>query len=192
MSEVRAFRPASVFLDRDGTLIRDTGYVADPDDVELLPGAAEGLRLINAAGVPAVIVTNQSGIGRGYFSVATFEIVQSRVESLLLAEGARIDASYFCPHVPDEGCECRKPGLGLFRLAAMELGIQTAGALYVGDKERDVRPAQALRGVGMLVAGEGGEYDGPVPADVLRVPDLLTGLRRLGFGRGEDPDHAGD
>ncbi|MBT8462938.1 MAG: HAD family hydrolase [Gemmatimonadetes bacterium] len=186
MSEAATFWPRAVFLDRDGTLIRDTGYVADPDDVELLPRAADGLRLLNEAGVPAVIVTNQSGIGRGYFSLATFEAVQSRVESLLFAEGARVDGVYFCPHAPEEGCECRKPGLGLYRLAAAELGVEMAGALYVGDRARDVLPAQALTGMGMLVAGEGGEYDGPVPADVLRVPDLFTGLRRLGFGRDDE------
>lgn len=173
------FRPTTAFLDRDGTLIRDTGYVAAPEDVELLPGAAAAVCRLNAAEVPVIVVTNQSGIGRGYFDVTAFESVQERLRSLLAREGARIDATYYCPHAPVERCECRKPGLGLYRLAAAELGVRTAGALYVGDRVRDVSPARALKGLGMLVAGEGGEYDGPVSSDVVRVPDLLTGVRGL-------------
>lgn len=169
----------TAFLDRDGTLIRDTGYVGDPDDVELLPGAAEAVRRLNEAAVPVVIVTNQSGIGRGYFDEAAFRAVQARMESLLADDGARIDGTFYCPHAPDDDCECRKPGLGLYALAAVTLGVETSGGLYVGDRMRDVLPALALGGVGMLVAGEGGEYDGPVGPSVVRVPDFLTGVRGL-------------
>ena len=177
--KLEEFRPATAFLDRDGTLIRDTGYVGDPDDVELLPGASEAVRRLNEAGVPVVIVTNQSGIGRGYFDEGSFRAVQARVESLLADHGAVIGGTFYCPHAPDDDCECRKPGLGLYSLAAVTLGVETSGGLYAGDRVRDVLPALSLGGVGMLVAGEGGEYDGPVAPGVVRVPDLLTGVRGL-------------
>jgi len=181
------FRPTTAFLDRDGTLIRDTGYVADPADVELLSGAAEAVRLLNEAGVPVVIVTNQSGIGRGYLDASAFRAVQARLESLLAEAGAWIDGTYYCPHAPAEGCECRKPGLGLYVIAAATLGVEMKGALYAGDRTRDVLPALSLGGMGMLVAGEGGEYDGPVSSDVVRAPDLLTGVRGLLLVPEDDP-----
>ena len=183
---LRSPRPTTVFLDRDGTLIRDTGYVANPDDVELLPGAAEAVRLLNEAGVPVVIVTNQSGIGRGYYDVAAFEAVQERLLALLAEEEAHVDGTYFCPHAPVQECECRKPGLGLYLVAAVTLGVETTGGLYVGDRARDVQPARALDGSGMLVAGKGGEYDGAAPLDVARVPDLLTGVRGLQLDSEDD------
>jgi len=173
------FRPTTAFLDRDGTLIRDTGYVGSPGDVELLPGASEAVRRLNDAAVPVVIVTNQSGIGRGYFGVSAFRAVQVRLESLLADDAARINGTFYCPHAPDDNCECRKPGLGLYALAAATLGVETRGGLYVGDRTRDVLPALSLGGVGMLVAGEGGEYDGPATPGVIRVPDLLSGVMGL-------------
>ena len=173
------YRPTTAFVDRDGTLIRDTGYVSSPADVELLPGAAEAVRLLNAAGIPVVVVTNQSGIGRGYFDMAAFHAVQERFLSLLSEAGARIEATYVCPHSPEDGCSCRKPGVGLYLLAAAELGVETAGGLYVGDSPRDSLPARELGGLGMLVAGQGGEYDGEVSSDVVRVSDFLTGVRDL-------------
>ncbi len=172
-------KPTAAFLDRDGTLIRDTGYVADPDEVVLLPGAAEAVRRLNEAEVPVIVVTNQSGIGRGYFGLGAFMLVQARLDELLAEHGARIDATYFCPHAPDEGCACRKPGLELYRRGAAEQGVSTAGGLYAGDRVHDVAPATLLGGVGVLVAGDEGAYDAPAPPDVLRVPDLLTGVRRV-------------
>jgi histidinol-phosphate phosphatase family protein len=169
--------PTAAFLDRDGTVIRDTGYVSSPEDVVLLPGAAEAVRLLNRAGIPVVIVTNQSGIARGYFGESEFHSVQERLESLLLAAGARIDATYFCPHVPNDRCDCRKPGLGLYLKAAAELGLDLAGALYVGDRVRDVLPVLELGGKGILVAGKAGGYDDPTPPGCLRALNLLAGVR---------------
>lgn len=180
-------RPTTAFLDRDGTLIRDTGYVGSPDDVVLLPGAGEAVRCLNHAAVPVVIVTNQSGIGRGYFDESAFRAVQARLESLLADEGARIDGTFHCPHAPGDGCDCRKPGLGLYRLAAATMGVETRGGLYAGDRTSDVLPALSLGGVGMLVAGEGGEYDGPEMSGVIRVPDLLTGIKGLQLVSEDDP-----
>lgn len=131
--------PAAVFLDRDGTIIEDAHYISRPDQVKLIGGAAEAIARINAALVPVILVTNQSGIGRGYFMNEDYRHVQERLEILLAAHGAHLDASYFCPHAPDYGCECRKPGPLLFtRAAADNPAIDLARSLYVGDRWRDI------------------------------------------------------
>src|SRR4051812_35928947 len=111
-------RPAA-FLDRDGTIIRDANYVRDPADVVLLPGAAAAIAKLNARGIPAFIITNQSGIARGYLDASDYERVRARVDELLIAAGARIEATYMCPHHPDitGPCNCRKPGIGMYRQA---------------------------------------------------------------------------
>jgi D-glycero-D-manno-heptose 1,7-bisphosphate phosphatase len=145
----------AVFLDRDGTLIHDAHYLADPAGVRLLPGAAEAVARLNRAGIQAIVVTNQSGIGRGYFTEADFRAVQARTEALLAAAGARVDAAYHCPHAPDHAppCDCRKPEVGLFLRAAREHGVDLARSWYVGDRLRDVAPAERLGGRGILVRG---------------------------------------
>ena len=142
-----------VFLDRDGLLFRDSGFVASPDDVELLPGVAEAIRQLNDASIPAIVVTNQSGIARGYLTVADYERVRARLDALLAEHGARLDASYYCPHHPGftGPCECRKPGLLLYRQAATALGIDLARSTFIGDRWRDIAPALALGGRGILV-----------------------------------------
>lgn len=145
-----AARPA-VFLDRDGTVILDRGYLADPAGVELVDGAASAIARLNAAAVPAVLVTNQSGIGRGFFAPAEFAAVQARLESLLARHGAVLDAVYHCPHAPADGCDCRKPRTGLFRRAARDLGLDLRRSVYIGDRPRDVAPALELGGTGILV-----------------------------------------
>ena len=146
-------RPAA-FLDRDGTIIEDTGYIARPEDVRLLSDAAAAIARLNAADVPVVIVTNQSGIARGLYDEDTYGRVRDRVSELLASEGARIDASHHCPHHPDitGPCECRKPGTLLHRLAARDLGIDLRRSAYVGDRWRDVAPALELGGRGLLIA----------------------------------------
>ena len=143
----------AVFLDRDGTIIRDAHYISSPEQVELLPGAAVAIRRLNDARVPVVVVTNQSGIARGMFDEADYQLVRDRVTLLLGREGARIDATYMCPHHPDftGPCECRKPGTLLFRRAAAELGIRLASSWFIGDRLRDVLPAQELGGRAALV-----------------------------------------
>lgn len=158
-------RPA-VFLDRDGTIIRDTSYVGNPEDVTLIPGAASAIRRLNEARFPVVVITNQSGIARGYFTEADYERVRQRVGALLLAEGARVDASYMCPHHPalTGACECRKPGTLLFRRAAEDLDLDLAASWCIGDKLRDVSPAAQLGGTGILVpSGE------TAPGDLARA-----------------------
>jgi D,D-heptose 1,7-bisphosphate phosphatase len=160
-------RPAA-FLDRDGTIMVERGFLADPAGVELIPGAAAGLRALRDAGYALVVVTNQSGIARGYFGVREFRAVQDRLEELLAAEGIRLDGVYLCPHHPDFGepCDCRKPGTGLYRQAAAELGLDLARSLCIGDRLSDVQAAHPLGGTGILLrTGYGDAVAAGLPAD---------------------------
>ncbi len=145
-------RPAA-FLDRDGTIIHDASYVRDPDDVVLLDGAADAIKELNARGIAVIVVTNQSGIARGWLTRADYELVHARLQALLAEEGARLDAAYVCPHHPDISgpCDCRKPGLALYRQAIAEHGLDAAQSLFTGDRGRDVAPAKDLGGLGILL-----------------------------------------
>jgi D-glycero-D-manno-heptose 1,7-bisphosphate phosphatase len=147
---------AAVFLDRDGTLIRDVNFLSRPEQVELLPGTAAAVRRVNEAGLPAIVVTNQSGIARGYFTEADNEKVHARMEALLEEQGARVDATYVCPHYPEVSgpCECRKPGTLLYRRAVSEHGLDARASWFIGDKLRDVSPAGDLGGTGILVPSD--------------------------------------
>lgn len=153
-SDRPALRPA-LFIDRDGTIIADAHYLADPAGVRLLPGASAAIARANAAGVLVIVVTNQSGIARGLITPAQYESVRTRTERLLGEQGARVNATYHCPHWPDVTgpCDCRKPGLGMYRTAAADFGIDLARSGYIGDRWRDVQPAQATGGIGVLVPG---------------------------------------
>jgi len=146
----------AVFIDRDGTIIRDFHFIGKPEKVELLPGAADAVAKLNKAGWPVIVVTNQSGIARGYFTEADYERVRARLDELLRSHSAHVDASYLCPHHPDISgpCECRKPGPLLFVRAAHERGLATKGSWYIGDKLRDVQPAAELGGHGVLIPNE--------------------------------------
>lgn len=135
----------AVFLDRDGVIIKDKGFVYRVEDVEFIPGAIESIRLLHDHGFLVVVVTNQSGIGRGYYTEQDFLKVTDFINKEMVRAGTRIDATYFCPHHPTEGigpyrveCECRKPKPGMLRKAAEELGIDLAGSFMVGDREVDV------------------------------------------------------
>jgi histidinol-phosphate phosphatase family protein len=143
--------PSAVFLDRDGTIIKDVKYISRPEDVELIDGAAEAIARVNSLLVPVVVVTNQSGIGRGYFTLSDYQKVKRRVDELLAERGACIDATYYCPCRPDEGCRCRKPDTLLFERASADLGIDLAEALYIGDHWRDIEAALRFGGRGVLV-----------------------------------------
>lgn len=140
-------RPGA-FLDRDGTIVRDANYIRDPEDVVLLSGAAEAIGRLNRGGIPVVVVTNQSGIARGWLTDEDYEAVRRRLDELLEASGAKIDATFMCPHYPSitGPCECRKPGLKLYREAIAALNIDPTRSLFVGDRWRDVAPAAALGG----------------------------------------------
>lgn len=149
MTELRA----ALFLDRDGTINVDTIYVSRADNVRLIPGAAAAIARVNAAGIPVIVVSNQSGIGRGLFTVDEYEQVRARIDELLAAAGAHVLTTYYCPHSPDiaPACECRKPGPGLFRQAAGEHGVDLAKSWFVGDRLRDIQPAKIFGGHGILV-----------------------------------------
>lgn len=170
---------SAAFVDRDGTLIRDTGYPSDPDRVELLPGAARAVRTLNRADVPVVVVTNQSGIGRGLLTEETFRAVQAEAERRLAERGARIDAVRHCPHVPGAGCECRKPELAMYRDAAVELDVDPGRALYAGDRLSDVEPAERTGGTGLLLLPGGESPPRGVPRSCRTAPDLAAGLDDL-------------
>ena len=145
--------PDAVFLDRDGTIIEDAHYLKSPDQVRLLPGAGAALKRLNDAGIPAIVVTNQSGIARGIFSVADYEAVRQRFEDLLAAEGARVDASYYCPHHPstDGPCDCRKPGTRMFEDAIRDWRLDPQKVAYIGDRWRDVAASRKLGGRGIMI-----------------------------------------
>src|SRR5207245_7010896 len=144
----------AVFLDRDGTILEDPGFLHQPGRARLLPGAGEAIRRLNAAGFLVVTVSNQSGIARGLYDTAAYAAVQRRLGELLAAHGAHLDAAYYCPHHPEitGPCECRKPGVKLFRDAQTALGIDLARSYWVGDRLSDVEPARTLGGRALLVA----------------------------------------
>ena len=145
-----------VFLDRDGTLVEDAGYVHRLEDYRLLPGVVDALRRLVRAGFRLAIVTNQSGIGRGYFTQEDFERFQARLLSDLSEAGIPIEASLFCPHPPDAGCACRKPAPGLLLRAQQELGADLASSWVLGDAQRDVEMAQRAGCAGAVLVGPEG------------------------------------
>jgi len=160
-------RRGAVFLDRDGTLVRDPGYLHDPALVELLPGVLEGLRALARDGWPLVVVSNQSGIARGLFGPGAFHAVMARIEELLAPHGVRFAGTYFCPHHPDVTgpCACRKPGVELFQRAARELGLDLRRSWFLGDRAQDAEPASRLGGRGLLIGD-------PPPQEVERAREL--------------------
>jgi len=141
----------AVFLDRDGTLVRDPGYLADPEAVELLPGVAAALRSLAEAGYPLVVVSNQSGIGRGLFPASRVHEVMARLRRRLREHGVEITSIRFCPHRPDEGCACRKPKPGLLELAAEDLNLSLRRSVMIGDKRIDAAAGRNAGGRGVLV-----------------------------------------
>ena len=159
-----------IFLDRDGTLVRDAGYVHRLDDYELLPGVVAGLRKLTRAGYRLAIVTNQSGIGRGYYDVAAFERFQARLVGELASAGLLVEQSYHCPHRPDEGCACRKPAPGLLERARDELGADLPTSWVIGDGEADVELAMraGCRGAVLLRSSD----TNPLTRRVPSAPDL--------------------
>jgi histidinol-phosphate phosphatase family protein len=163
----------AVFLDRDGTIIEDTGYIADPAAVRLLPGAAPAIARLNRAGRSAIVVTNQSGIARGLLDEAAYAAVARRLQALLAADGARLDADYHCPHHPDftGPCECRKPGPLLYQRAAADHELDLAASWWVGDRMRDVLPAERFGGHGLLLGQ-------PPVRDLSDAVDVILGEMR--------------
>jgi D-glycero-D-manno-heptose 1,7-bisphosphate phosphatase len=153
-----AERPA-VFLDRDGTVIADAGYPRDPAEVTFLPGAVDALRRLGDAGFALVVVSNQSGIGRGLVTQEQADAVHRRFLALLAEQGIELTGAFYCPHAPDEGCECRKPAPGLICRAAAELSLDLGRSYMVGDKQTDVETGRRAGCEGLLLPENGNGWD---------------------------------
>jgi histidinol-phosphate phosphatase family protein len=180
-----------VFLDRDGTLNHDEGYLADPERLALIPGAADAVAALNAAGVKVAIVTNQSGVGRGLIEPDALDRIHVRLRALLAERGARVDGIYSCLHRPDEACACRKPAATLALRAARDLSVDAARSATIGDKTADIELGHRLGGLSILVrTGHGtqtelGLADGPRPDHIAR--DLYGAVQWLGFAPSARP-----
>ena len=133
----------AVFLDRDGTIAKDVPYCRRLEDFEILPRVPDAIRLLNQAGYKVVVITNQSGIARGYFTQETLLSIHDRMTAELKKHGASIDAIYVCPHHPDEGCQCRKPSPALLSRAATDIGLALDQSYMIGDDPKDVGAGRA-------------------------------------------------
>ncbi|MBI1795944.1 MAG: HAD family hydrolase [Candidatus Eisenbacteria bacterium] len=171
----RAKRPRpAVFVDRDGTLIREEGYLSDPRKVEVLPGVARGLRALLDAGIPVVVATNQSGIGRGYYTAESVYEVMAVMRRMLRAEGVELTAIYLCPHAPGAGCPCRKPRPGLLERAAEDLVLDLPGSVMIGDKLSDVATGHHAGSRGVLVRTGYGAAEESAAHGAARAPDAVV------------------
>ncbi len=182
-----------VILDRDGTIIKECRYLSEPDKVELLPGAAAGMRHLRQQGLGLIIATNQSAIGRGFFDWSRLELIHRRLCELLAAEGVELDGIYVCPHLPGDGCSCRKPRPGLLLAAAQALDFEPRACFVIGDKACDIELGQAVgattflvrTGYGSEVAAEGATTPGFVVNDLQDAAQVIEGLLRQRTERGD-------
>ncbi|MEK7293576.1 MAG: HAD-IIIA family hydrolase, partial [Nitrospirota bacterium] len=141
----------TIFLDRDGTTNRDTGYIKTPEELQIFPGAVEAVARLKQAGARVVVITNQSGVGRGLFSTETLGAIHARLRAVFEAGGAPFDGLYYCPHHPDDGCACRKPGTVMVERAVADLGLDLSRAYVLGDQRRDIDLARRIGAKGLLV-----------------------------------------
>ena len=141
----------TVFLDRDGTLNYDPGYLKVAAELKLLAGVGPALARLKGAGAKLVVVTNQSGVGRGIITLKDLEAIHARLEGLLEQEGAALDAIYFCPHHPDDGCRCRKPKVGMVERAVSELQLDLRRSYLIGDHARDIQLAHRVGAKAILL-----------------------------------------
>lgn len=169
-----------VLLDRDGTIIYDKHYLSDPDGVELLPGAVEGLRRMEEMGFKLVVLTNQSGVGRGYYTHDDVAACNERMTELLAAQGVEIASVYYCPHAPEDECRCRKPAPGLMEQAAQAHGFDPNDAFMVGDKQADMGVGRNTGATTILVrTGKGAEQEERCRDLADHVVDDLRGVASL-------------
>ncbi|MGD0854224.1 MAG: D-glycero-beta-D-manno-heptose 1,7-bisphosphate 7-phosphatase [Dehalococcoidia bacterium] len=144
----------AVFIDRDDTISPDVHYCSRPEDFELFPDVPDAIRQLNACGFKVVVITNQSGIGRGYFTEETLAKIHDKMHLELEKHGAHLDAVYYCPHHPDENCDCRKPKPALLLKAAEDLKIDVAKSYMVGDSTMDVELARTVGCKAAVVTGQ--------------------------------------
>jgi D-glycero-D-manno-heptose 1,7-bisphosphate phosphatase len=157
----------AVFLDRDNTLIHDDGFIHEPEKVKLLPGVPEGLKLLKESGYLLIVTSNQSGIGRGYFQEDDFHAVNRRLQELLKLHNVQIDDFFFCPHKPEDGCNCRKPRTGMVEKAAEKWNIDVSESFVIGDRDSDIQLA--------VNAG----CKGGVKVRTPLFPDLLSAAKHI-------------
>ena len=176
----------AVILDRDNTLIEDPGFVSSPDQVRLKPGASAALRELNGAGYPVVVVTNQSGVARGYFTEETLQAIHQRMRELFTAEGAEIDAIYACPYLPGDEAkiatyrrdsELRKPKPGMLLLAASEMDLDLSRSWMIGDGLRDMQAGRAAGCRTIMIHPDGEQAPQPPEADVAPNTQFSTQMR---------------
>lgn len=164
-----------VILDRDGTIIVERHYLSDPLQIEILPGAVRGLRQLLAMGLGLVIVTNQSAVGRGFFDEAHLDLIHRRLCELLKAEGIQIEGIYFCPHLPNDDCSCRKPRPGMAERAAKELGFDLQASFVIGDKPADIELGRKVGATTFLVrTGYGADFAGDPTVNPDYIADDLS------------------
>jgi len=150
---------AAVFIDRDGTVIKERNYLSKIKDVELFAGTVKALKLLKSAGFKLILVSNQSGIGRGYFTEDKLKKIHSYLQKLLDKKGAGFDAMYYCPHVPDAGCSCRKPNLGLVKLAKKKFKLNLKKSYSIGDHKGDFLLGRNMGGKGVFVLTGHGKHE---------------------------------
>lgn len=160
-----------VVLDRDGTINVECEYLSDPDQVELLPRAANGLRQLSERGLGLIVITNQSAVSRRFFDKARLDLIHRRLRELLEAEGVHLDGIYICPHTPEDDCPCRKPKPGLLELAAKELGFDPQACFVIGDKACDIELGQRVGATTFLVRTG---YGAQVAAGNSVIPDYVV------------------
>ena len=186
MTEPKSRKAA--LLDRDGTINVDYHFIHEPEQVELLPGAAAAITQLAAAGYPTIVFTNQSGIARGVISLTAYRAVRLRIQELLAAEGAIVLDTFTCPHHPDVlgQCDCRKPQTAMYQRAAALYDLDLSQCLYAGDRMRDVAPALTFGGRGALILSHHTTEDQIVQARDARIPvvNLLIDAVPLLLARG--------
>lgn len=176
-----------VLLDRDGTINVERHYLSSPEELELLPGAAEGIRRLADMGLGVVVVTNQSGLARGYFDSATLDRIHARLRELLADGGASLDGIYLCPHHPRSGCRCRKPGIGLAEQVEADFKVDLSSCFMVGDKACDIELGQRVGATTILVRTGYGERTSQeqsvnpdhIAGDLLEVAGIIGRLIRF-------------
>lgn len=159
-----------IMLDRDGVINKDSdAYIKSPDEWEPIPGSPEAIALLHKNGYKIVVITNQSGLGRGLFSLETLSLMHAKMHRSVEAEGGKIEGIYFCPHGPDEGCDCRKPRPGLLKAFAQDKGVELKNIPFVGDTLKDIEAAVAVGAQPILVkTGKGAKTWENNPS--IRVP----------------------
>ncbi|MBS0578813.1 MAG: HAD family hydrolase [Proteobacteria bacterium] len=172
-----------VILDRDGTIVVDDGYLHDPARLRFLPGAAEGLQMLHAAGHPLIVISNQSGVGRGLFTLAQLEAVNRRFVAMLQEAGAPLSGLYFCPHDPRQGCACRKPNTALLLRAAAELDFAPSTGVVIGDKSSDIELGTRVGATTILVTAAGSASDGRPARPDYTARDLAEAARIIAQAR---------